>query len=381
MEKRIYLSPPDISGNEIEYVLDAFRTNWIAPLGPNVEKFEKMVAEITGVKNAVALSSGTAAMHLALMYLGVGRGDIVFCSSLTFAASVNPVKYLGAEPVFIDSEPESWNMSHEALEHAFKHFKSIGQLPKAVITVDLYGQSADMDRILEICDYYDVPLIEDAAEALGAYYKEKSSGSFGKFGVLSFNGNKIVTTSGGGMLVSNDEAAIEKCRFWATQSREKVRHYEHKEIGYNYRLSNVLAGIGVGQLEQIDEKIRKRKEIYLRYKEAFNNISQIKMMNIPQWSKPNYWFSVITLDDKSPVGPDMVIDSLEAGNIESRPVWKPMHLQPVFNDCMFFSHLTEGSVSENLFLRGVCLPSGSGMEICGQERVIRIIKDLFRDIT
>lgn len=378
MEKRIYLSAPDITGNEIKYVMDAFETNWIAPLGPNVDRFEQMLSEKIGVKSALALSSGTSAVHLALKYLGIQKGDEVFCSSLTFAGSCNPVCYEGGELVFIDSEPESWNMSPDALERALSESKERGKLPKAVIVVNLYGQSADMDRILPLCEAYGVPVLEDAAESLGAYYKGKSSGTFGYFGTFSFNGNKIVTTSGGGMLVSDDPDAIEKCRFWSTQAREKAIHYEHNEIGYNYRLSNILAGVGMGQLEQLDRKVERKKAIFEAYKEAFGGIEEIKMFPVPEWSQPNYWLTVLLIDQRSRVLPKDIISALNGKNIESRPVWKPMHLQPVFKGCRYYPHYSDHiSVSDELFSWGVCIPSGSGLTKEDQDKVIDAIKKLF----
>ncbi len=378
MDKRIYLSPPDLTGNEIQYVMQAFETNWIAPLGPNVDRFEQMVASKIGVSSSLALSSGTAAMHLAIKYLGVSQGDTVFCSSLTFAGSCNPVCYEGGELVFIDSEPDSWNMSPIALEQALSNAKKESRLPKAVIIVNLYGQSADMDRLLPICEAYNVPVIEDAAESMGAYYKGKNSGTFGYFGIYSFNGNKIVTTSGGGMLVSNNSQAIEKCRFWSTQAREKAIHYEHKEIGYNYRLSNVLAGIGIGQYEQIVQKIAKKKAIYDTYSKAFKDIQEISMFPVPDWSQPNYWFTVILINQTSRVLPVSIIKALEDKNIESRPVWRPMHMQPVFSKCMFYSHTSSRtSIAEDLFNWGVCIPSGAGLSENEQARVIEIIRNQF----
>jgi pyridoxal phosphate-dependent aminotransferase EpsN len=378
MDKRIYLSAPDITGNEIKYAMDAFQSNWIAPLGPNVDAFEKMFIERVGAKSALALSSGTAAIHLAVKYLGVNPGDEVFCSALTFAGSCFPICYEGGQPVFIDSEPDSWNMSPSALERALDDSKKRNKLPKAVVVVNVYGQSADMDAILPLCEDYGVPVLEDAAESLGACYKGRNSGTFGYFGAFSFNGNKIVTTSGGGMLVSDDAEAIEKCRFWSTQSREKVLHYEHVEIGYNYRLSNILAGVGMGQLEQLDQKIEKRKSIFAKYKEAFSAIEEIEMFPIPSWSQPNYWLSVILINEKSRVSPQKVLDALAQNNIEARPVWKPMHLQPVFAKNAFFPHFQDGeSVSEHLYHWGICLPSGTGLTDAELDRVIETIKKLF----
>lgn len=373
MNERIYLASPHMCGKEKEYVEEAFRTNWIAPLGPHVNAFEKEVAEYAGTSSAAALSSGTAAIHLALIALGVGEGDIVFCSSLTFAASCNPIIYQNATPVFIDSEPESFNMSPMALERAFKEYT-----PKAVIVVNLYGQSADMDKIKAICDRHNVPIIEDAAESLGATYKGKMSGTFGKFGVYSFNGNKIITTSGGGMLVSNDDEAVKKVRFWATQARDEARHYQHSELGYNYRMSNVCAGIGRGQMTVLEERIAQKKAIYNRYKEAFADIEEIQMAPICDYGEPNYWLSVMTIDSSSKVKPIDVMIALEEDNIESRPIWKPMHLQPYYEKYPFYSHNdSDISVAEDIFNRGVCLPSDTKMTDEDMNRVIGIIKKLW----
>ncbi len=372
MSKRVFLSPPHMSGNEMKYIQDAFDNNWIAPLGKNVDGFEQDVSTYVGVNHALALSSGTAAIHLALKYLGVGEGDYVFCSSLTFSGSCNAIAYEKAIPVFIDSEPESWNMSPIALQKAFDWAKSRGKLPKAVIIVDLYGQSADYDELLPICEHYGVPVIEDAAEALGASYNGKKCGSFGHINVFSFNGNKIITTSGGGMAVSNDADAIHKMKFWSTQSREAELHYEHKEIGYNYRMSNICAGIGRGQMEVIDERVSAKKKIYQTYKTQFQDIPQINMMPILEKSEPNYWLSVITLDSSCEVTPTQIINKLAQSNIESRPVWKPMHLQPVFSECKYFTH--DSDISAELFRKGVCLPSGSSLKRDEQEMVINIVK-------
>lgn len=372
MSKRVFLSPPHMSGNEMKYIQDAFDSNWIAPLGKNVDGFEQDVSTYVGVNHALALSSGTAAIHLALKYLGVGEGDYVFCSSLTFSGSCNAIAYEKAIPVFIDSEPKSWNMSPIALQKAFDWANSRGKLPKAVIIVDLYGQSADYDELLPICEHYGVPVIEDAAEALGASYNGKKCGSFGYINVFSFNGNKIITTSGGGMAVSNDADAIHKMKFWSTQSREAELHYEHKEIGYNYRMSNVCAGIGRGQMEVIDDRVSAKKKIYQNYKTQFLDIPQINMMPILEKGEPNYWLSVITLDSSCEVTPTQIINKLAQSNIESRPVWKPMHLQPVFSGCIYFKHSED--VSSSLFSQGICLPSGSAMSQDEQLSVISIIK-------
>lgn len=376
--KRVYLSSPHMGGEELKYINKAFESNWVAPLGPNVSNFEKELCEYTGSKYATALSSGTSAIHLALKCLGVGKGDIVFCSTLTFAATVNPIIYEGAEPVFIDSNYETWNMCHIALEKAFDDAVKNDKLPKGVIIVNLYGQSADYDKLKPICDKYNVPIIEDAAESLGATYKGKQTGTICDIGIYSFNGNKIITTSGGGMMVSNDEEYTKKALFWATQSRENEIHYEHKEIGYNYRMSNICAGIGRGQLKVLDERIAKKKEIYEFYKKSFEDIDDIEMMNISDYGESNYWLSVCTINKDSEVKPIDIINALEKENIESRPVWKPMHLQPVFEKYKFFSSLEQGSVSEDLFERGICLPSDTKSNEFDLNEVKRIIYKVFK---
>lgn len=374
MDKKIFLASPHMSkeGYEQEYVKEAFDTNWIAPLGANVNNFEKELAEYVGVGHAAALSSGTAAIHMGLHALGVQKGDIVFCQALTFSASANPIVYEEATPVFIDSEYETWNMDPKALEKAFEKYT-----PKAVIVVHLYGIPAKMDEIMKICQKHNVPILEDAAESLGATINGKQTGTFGKFGAFSFNGNKIITTSGGGMLVSDDEERIAKVRFWATQSREKFRYYEHKEIGYNYRLSNISAGIGRGQLKVLDERIAEKTNIHNTYKEGFKSIKEIQMQPYMQNSKPNFWLSAIILDKDSKVTPLQIIEALEKENIESRPIWKPMQLQPVFADRDFITLNENGSVSEDIFSRGVCLPSDTKMTREEQAKVIEIIKGLF----
>jgi dTDP-4-amino-4,6-dideoxygalactose transaminase len=377
-KKRIYLASPHLSGDEEGFVKEAFETNWIAPLGPHVDAFEKEISEFVGIKSAAALSSGTAAMHTALKYLGVERGDLVFCSSLTFAASCNPIIYQGAKPVFIDAEPETWNMSPKALKRAFEDCEKKGVIPKGVIVVNLYGQSADIDRIKEICDKYNVPIVEDAAESLGATYKGRYSGTIGAFGVYSFNGNKIITTSGGGMLVSNNEEAIKKVKFWATQARDEARHYQHSELGYNYRMSNVLAGIGRGQLKVLPERVVQKKNIYETYRKTFTNIGDIEMMPIAEFGHPNYWLSVMTLKEICKVKPLDIMLALEEENIEARPVWKPMHLQPYFKKYDFYSHSEESiSVAEDVFNRGVCLPSDTKMTGADLDRVIGTIRRLW----
>lgn len=381
INKRIFLASPHMGKYEKKFIDEAFLTNWIAPLGPNVVNFEEELSEYVGINGGLALSSGTAAVHMAVKLLGIKKGDLVFCSSLTFVASCNPIMYEGAEPVFIDSEPESLNMSPIALENAFKYYEELGKMPKAVIVVHLYGQSADMDPIMDICNRYNVPVIEDAAESLGATYKGIQTGTIGKYGVYSFNGNKIITTSGGGMLVSNNIDGLHKAKFWATQARDKARHYQHSELGYNYRMSNVVAGIGRGQLRVLEDRIEKKKEIYNFYKEAFSEIEEITMAPIRDYGESNYWLSVITIDDSSEVKPIDVILALEEENIESRPVWKPIHLQPYYEEFRFFKHDEKDdiSVAEDAFNRGVCLPSDTKMTIEEQEYVIEIIKKLFRE--
>lgn len=375
MSKRIFLASPHMSGKEMKYIQEAFDTNWIAPLGANVNNFEKEISNYVNISDAAALVSGTSAIHLALKLCDVKEGDTVFCSSLTFSASCNPIVYEKAIPVFIDSEESSWNMCPKSLQMAFDDAIKNNQLPKAVIVVNLYGQSADYDKIKPICDKYNVAIIEDAAESLGTTYKGIQTGTIGKFGIYSFNGNKIITTSGGGMLVSNDIKAIQKSRFLATQARENERHYEHKEIGYNYRMSNVVAGIGRGQLEVLDERISQKRHIYETYKNAFEDIKDIEMMPICDYNELNYWLSVMTLNKDSKVKPIDIMLALEKENIESRPVWKPMHMQPVFKGYKFFSVSEEVSVSEDLFNRGVCLPSDTKMTEEEINKIISIVKE------
>ncbi|PRT03980.1 DegT/DnrJ/EryC1/StrS family aminotransferase [Bacillus wiedmannii] len=369
MGDRIFLSSPHMSdeGYEMHYVKEAFDTNWIAPLGENVNGFERELAAKVGSKEAAALSSGTAAIHLALKAAGVGEGDIVFCQTLTFSATANPIIYQNATPVFIDSDYETWNMCPKALEEAFKKYPNV----KAIIVVHLYGLSADMDKIVELCKKYDVALIEDAAESLGTYYKGKHTGSFGDYGIFSFNGNKIITTSGGGMLVSDNEERISKARFWATQSRDQARHYQHSELGFNYRMSNVVAGIGRGQLKVLDERVQKKRYIFDFYKRELGNLEGIEFMPSNEWNEPNYWLSSMTLNGK--IRPIDVMEALEKENIESRPVWKPMHLQPFFEKYDFVGT----DVSEKLFENGICLPSDTKMTEADLERVVKIIKGLW----
>lgn len=378
MNSRIYLSPPHMSGQELNYIQEAFETNWIAPLGPNVDAFENETCEYVGINHGLALTSGTAAIHLALKYYGVSQGDYVFCSDLTFSGSCNPIMYERATPVFIDSEPNSWNMSPYALEKALIWAKKQNKLPKAIIIVDLYGQSADYDKLLPLCEHYKIPVIEDSAEALGASYYGRKCGTFGHINIFSFNGNKIITTSGGGMAVSDDEDAIKKMRFWSTQAREAARHYEHKEVGYNYRMSNVCAGIGRAQLQVLNERVAAKKIVNSRYIKGLESLP-ITMMPVYNGSDPNYWLSVIALDDSSSVTPHEIITALESKNIESRPVWKPMHMQPVFREVPFFQH-DEFNCGENLFKQGVCLPSGSLLSEEQQEMVINSISSLYHKV-
>ena len=367
------MSPPHMNGAEMKYVRRAFRTNWIAPLGENIDKFEESVRSYVRMPEAVALSSGTAAIHLALKALGVSAGDAVFCSDVTFAGSCNPIMYLGAEPVFIDSDMESWCISPVLLEKALAEYKSRNRLPKAVIVVDLYGLPADYGRILEICRRYGVPVLEDAAEALGSSYKDEKCGSFGDIGALSFNANKIITTSGGGMALLRDRAAAEKIRYWAAQAREKTPHYEHRDIGYNYRLSNVTAGIGRGQMESLDRYVAARRAILERYKEGLRGFP-VSFNPLIAGAEPNCWLSVMVIGESCEAGPGDIIEALSEENIESRPFWKPMHSQPAYRGFDFWSEEGSVPVGDYLFGRAVCLPSGSAMSEKTQSRIIGIIK-------
>jgi dTDP-4-amino-4,6-dideoxygalactose transaminase len=369
MAEKIWLSSPHMSdeGYEQEYIKEAFDTNWIAPLGPNVNGFEEELAAKVGAKHAAALSAGTAAIQMALKAAGVGQGDIVFCQDLTFSATANPIIYQNATPVFIDSNFETWNMDPGALEAAFEKYPKV----KAVLVVHLYGLSADMDPIIELCKKHNVTLIEDAAESLGTTYKGKYTGTFGDYGIFSFNGNKIITTSGGGMLVSDNEERIAKVRFWATQAREKARHYQHEEIGYNYRMSNIVAGIGRGQLKVLDQRVAKKKYIFEFYKRELGELEGVQFMPVNEWNEPNYWLSCITLNGS--VKPIDIMEALEKENIESRPIWKPMHMQPVFEK---YDFIGEG-VSEKIFESGVCLPSDTKMTDDDLNRVCNVIKGLW----
>jgi len=373
MFDRIYLSPPHMDVLERELLLQAFDSNWIAPLGPNVDAFEKEMAIYLRKGYAAALSSGTAALHLALIILGIKENDTVLCPSLTFAASANAILYEKATPVFIDSHPATWNLDIELLEEAITKSH-----PKALIAVDLYGHSCDYETIIDLCNQYNVALIEDAAEALGAEYKGQKCGTFGQIGVLSFNGNKIITTSGGGMLVSTNEDHIKKARFLSTQAREPELHYEHKELGYNYRMSNLLAAIGRGQLQVLDERVKAKRQIFDRYFSALSGIDGIKFMPEADYSRSNRWLTTLTIDPViTGVDRNQIIKALEKENIEARPVWKPMHLQPLYKGYEYFT--TNGKdVSGHLFEQGLCLPSGSNLSNNDQDRVIEIILSLIK---
>lgn len=373
MVQRIYLSPPHMNGTEMDFIREAFETNWIAPLGQNVDRLEATFEEYFGGRHAAALSSGTAAIHMALKCLGVQRGDQVFCSDLTFAGSCNAIRYLDAVPVFIDSDPETWNMSPAALQRALEKAARDNSLPKAVIIVDLYGIPANYDKLIPLCRKYGVPIIEDAAEALGAVYQGKKCGSFGKLSILSFNANKIITTSGGGMLLCDDEQLIKKVKFWSSQSREPTLHYEHREIGYNYRLSNILAGIGCGQMRSLDSYIEKRRTINHTYRRLLQQLP-VGFEPLFPGSHSNCWLTVITLNEESPISSSELIRALTENNIESRPFWKPMHCQPVFSMYPFFAH-EEGklSIGEGLFRSGICLPSGTALSKEDLERICNVL--------
>jgi dTDP-4-amino-4,6-dideoxygalactose transaminase len=372
LDSQILLSTPHLGTNEMAYVEEAFRTNWIAPLGPTVDAFEKELAACIGSRHAAALSSGTAAIHIALRLLGVRAGDEVFCSTLTFVASANPILYEQATPVFIDSDPGTWNISIPALERALAQAQARGRLPRAVLAVNLYGQSADMDPLMALCERYGVPLVEDAAESLGATYKGRASGTFGRIGVFSFNGNKIITTSGGGMIVSEDEELIVRARYLSTQAREPVPHYEHTEVGYNYRMSNVLAGIGRGQLQVLEERVEARRGVFDFYRQNLEGVGQLSWMPEASYGRCTRWLTTATLAPGIPVME--VIARLKAERIEARRVWKPMHLQPLFAGREYHTHGPGKDVSADLFDRGICLPSGSNMADEQVGRVVDVLK-------
>ena len=372
-DNKIWLSPPHISENEKKYVDEAFELNWIAPVGPHINKFEDEISRVSEGIDVAVLSSGTAAIHLALILLGVKNDDHVICSSFTFSASVNPIIYLGASPIFIDSEEDTWNMDPILLEQAIVNQININKKPKAIILVHLYGYPSKIEEIISISKKYGIPLIEDAAEALGSKYKNQPLGTFGDIGIFSFNGNKIITTSSGGAILSKNKEFIKKAKFLATQARENQPHYEHKEIGYNYRMSNVCAAIGLGQLEVLEARVNKRRYIHDFYKNKLSKINSIKFLNDIDGFYSNRWLTTIVLEENSKINNVKIRLELQKNNIESRPLWKPMHLQPVFNT---YQALTNG-ISEDLFNRGLCLPSGSNMNHNDLNRIVDIIKNLY----
>ncbi len=372
MEKRIFLSPPHMSGEEEKLVQNVFKSNWIAPVGPDIESFEKEICSYTGALYAVALSSGTAAIHLALILNGIKENDEVLCSTLTFAGSAFPIIYQKAQPVFIDCEKKSWNMDPGLLEFAIEDRIKKGKKPAAIIIVHLYGQAANMDEIMRIASRYGIPVIEDAAESFGSYYQEKHTGVIGDVGVFSFNGNKIITSSGGGALICNSKEIAEKARYLSTQARSPVPYYMHENVGYNYRLSNVSAAIGRGQLKVIDERVRRRREIFEYYKESFKDIGEIGFIPIDVYGKSNCWLTCIVLNGVS-ITPEQIRLNLESANIESRQLWKPMHLQPVFQKCAYYGN----GVSEKLFDNGLCLPSGSSLTQAELDYVVEHLKKQF----
>lgn len=368
MNKRIFLSFPHLGGNEMQYINEAFRESWVVPLGPNVDEFERRLETYLSASNVVALSAGTAALHLGLVELGVTAGDEVLCQSFTFAASANPVKYQGANPVFVDSEPDTWNMSPDALERAIIDRKRVtGRYPKAIVVVHLYGMPAKMSEIMAIAARYNIPVLEDAAEALGSTYKGRKCGTIGNFGALSFNGNKIITTSGGGALICPNDEAERHVKFLATQAREPMPYYYHKEIGYNYRLSNISAGIGCGQMEHIAERVARRREIHALYVKGLASLPGITVHTEPTADAvSNFWLTTILLDDSLQFSPEDLRQALEAENIESRRLWRPMNMQPVYADAPFYGD----GCAERLFNRGLCLPSGS---ILTDEEIARVV--------
>lgn len=376
--ERVYLSPPHLMGGERELIADALDSNWIAPLGPHVDAFERELAVVTGRGHVAALSSGTAALHLALKLVGVGEGDEVLCSSLTFSASANAIVYERARPVFIDCDAATWNLNPDLLAQELADCKRRGRLPKAVVAVDLYGQCADYDRIVSLCDEYGVPIIEDAAEALGSSYRGRPAGSFGRIAVLSFNGNKIVTTSGGGALLSDDEELVRQARFLATQARDPAPHYQHSQVGYNYRLSNVLAAIGRAQLATLAERVEARRRNFEFYRQRLGELAGVRFMPEAPYGRCTRWLTCLTISPKEfGATREDVRMALETDNIEARPVWKPMHRQPVFAGC----RMVGGAVAEQLFDDGLCLPSGSSLTVQDQERVVAVVRRCYRGIS
>lgn len=373
MSSRIFLSLPHLGGNEMKWIEEAFKDSWVVPLGPNVNEFEQLLGDYLGNNNVVALSAGTAALHLGLVALDVKAGDEVLCQSFTFAASANPIKYLGANPVFVDSEPDTWNMCPQALEEAICDRKRItGRYPKAIIPVHLYGMPAKMNEIVAISNKYNIPIIEDAAEALGSTYYDKKCGTFGEYGVLSFNGNKIITTSGGGALICPNETADKHIKFLATQARENMPYYYHNVIGYNYRLSNISAGIGCGQMQVLDDHVARRRAIHKLYTELLKDVDGISVKQNPSDKfDSNFWLTTITFNEKLNVTPEDMRLALEAENIESRWLWRPMHMQPVYHDAPYYG----GNCAESLFNTGLCLPSGSCLTDEDIHRVVNAIKN------
>lgn len=376
MKPRIYLSSPHMSGLEQGYIHQAFEQNWIAPIGPNVDAFEQELAHALGVKHVAAVASGTAAIHLALINLGIGRDDEVVVSTFTFSATVNPVVYQGAVPVLVDSEPETWNMDPRLLEQAIEdRIRKTGRKPKAIVLVHIYGMPSQISEITDIANRYEIPVVEDAAESLGSTYHGKATGTFGSMGILSFNGNKIITTSGGGALVSDNEAFISHARFLATQARDQAPWYQHSHIGYNYRMSNVVAGIGRGQLQVLPDRVEARRRVFDWYRELFNGIQGVSFLPEPEGFHANRWLTCITLDPAlTRVTPQGLMQALADDNIEARPIWKPMHLQPVFADCPAFVN----GISEDIFTRGLCLPSGSNMSAGDLNRIAEVITAVFK---
>ncbi len=373
--QRIFFSPPHMSGRELQFIQKAFDSNYIAPLGPMVDAFEQEFSQLTGIKHCLALNSGTAAIHLALHCLGIGPGDLILTSTLTFIGGISPIKFVGAIPVFIDSDLKTWNMDPDLLAEEIESLNKHGNLPKAVLVTDLYGQCADYDRIREVCEPFGIPIITDSAEAVGATYKGNHSGKGAKAAIYSFNGNKIITTSGGGMLASDDNDLIVFARFLSQQARDPAPHYDHSQIGYNYRMSNVLAAIGLGQLKVLNERVKKKREISRFYYEALSELPGIEFMPEAPYGRSNRWLTVLLINSKTfGVDKETVRLALEEENIEARPLWKPMHLQPVFKDC----RVRGGEVSEYLFNQGLCLPSGTAMTKEDLERIVGVIRNLSR---
>ena len=373
MESRIFLSFPHLGGTEMNWIEEAFKGSWVVPLGPNVDEFEKRLSRYLEAPDVVAVSAGTAAIHMAMVMLGVGPGDEVICQSFTFAASANPVTYQGAKPVFVDSEPDTWNMDPAALEEAIiERHRATGRYPKAIVPVHLYGMPARMDEILEIASRYGIPVIEDAAEALGSEYKGKKCGTLGKYGALSFNGNKIITTSGGGTVICPDSEAAKRVLFYVTQARENRPYYYHEHIGFNYRMSNISAGIGCGQMDVLAEHVERRRAIHRLYSEAFKGSDRITVHENPTDDfNSNFWLTTVLIDDADP---EQLRQAMNSRNIETRWLWRPMHMQPVYADAPYYG----GNTAESLFSRGLCLPSGSNLTDSDIERVVTTLKSVLK---